>query len=476
LKHFIHRYRTWLLSLTLTLTLAACVAPMLLLSPQGQLMWALLKPLVGLDPKTTNLFEQPLLKGRLQALLGDNYSTAVSLLNTADKIQQEGPLFYLVSNYTPVPQLAEKAGFVWNAETNQMAVLLVSGGAPLIFAEQLNQQASKVIPSWPAELVDYTDPVKLKKMAMNSAAASASTTLGLSEQQTALATTAVTGGDVKKLAIDQATDKATASTTKALGLSEQQAALVKTAATGGDVKKQAVDQATKTATEAAKTKATELGLSEQQAELVKTATTGGDVKKLALSQATTAASETVTTTAISELGLSEQQAALIKTATTGGDVKKLAVGQATKAATEVATETVTDLATTTATEELGLSEHQSQLMQQAAKGASTEQLAAQLEQQKIAALQAELTLATEQEMAAEMALEQAEDKLAAAELQLAQATTGALKDTANATLVSAQTNQQAASKALLQVQQKVQLLQQQLKLPAPPTAKPTQDK
>jgi hypothetical protein len=167
---------------------------------------------------------------------------------------------------------------------------------------------------------------------------------------------------------------------------------------------------------------------------------------------------------------------LIKTATTGGDVKKLAVGQATKAATEVATETVTDLATTTATEGLGLSEHQSQLMQQAAKGASTEQLAAQLEQQKIAALQAELTLATEQEMAAEMALEQAEDKLAAAELQLAQATTGALKDTANATLVSAQTNQQAASKALLQVQQKVQLLQQQLKLPAPPTAKPTQDK
>ena len=118
--------------------LTQCVAPALLLAPQGQLMWALLKPMVGLDPKEANLFKQPLIQSRLEPLLGSHYAGAVQLLETADKIQQEGPLFYVVSKYTPVPELAEKAGFVWNSETNQMAVLLVSGGAPQVFAEKLN--------------------------------------------------------------------------------------------------------------------------------------------------------------------------------------------------------------------------------------------------------------------------------------------------------------------------------------------------
>ncbi|MDZ7869651.1 MAG: hypothetical protein U5L02_10745 [Rheinheimera sp.] len=91
--------------------LTQCVAPALLLAPQGQLMWALLKPLVGLDPKEANLFKQPLIQSRLEPLLGSHYAGAVQLLETADKIQQEGPLFYVVSKYTPVPELAEKAGF-----------------------------------------------------------------------------------------------------------------------------------------------------------------------------------------------------------------------------------------------------------------------------------------------------------------------------------------------------------------------------
>ena len=143
------------------LLLSACVAPALLLSPQGQLMWALLKPMVGLDPKEVNLFEQPLVKKRLESLLGEHYQTAVTLLNTADEIKQQGALFYVASKYTPLPQMAEKAGFVWNAETNQMAVLLSKGGATQIFAEAIEKQAKAVLPSWPDELVDYA------KMASN---------------------------------------------------------------------------------------------------------------------------------------------------------------------------------------------------------------------------------------------------------------------------------------------------------------------
>ncbi|MCT6699467.1 hypothetical protein [Rheinheimera sp. 4Y26] len=198
------RQRSWIFAISILL--AGCVAPALLLSPQGQLMWALLKPLVGLDPNEMNLLEQPLIKNRMQPLLGEHYDTAVTLLKTADKLQQEGPLFYLVSNHTPIPQLAEKAGFVWNSETNQMAVMLVSGGAPQIFAEQLNNQAAKVVPSWPADLADYADPVKLKQKALQKASSEASAQLGLSVQQQQLAG-AVLGGarveDVAKAQLEQ---------------------------------------------------------------------------------------------------------------------------------------------------------------------------------------------------------------------------------------------------------------------------------
>ncbi|MGI2134469.1 hypothetical protein [Shewanella baltica] len=156
--------------LWLALMLNACVAPLLLMSPQGQLMWALLKPLVGLDPNDVGLFEQPLIKNRMQELLGKNYDTTLSLLKTADKIQQEGPLIYLVSTYTPVPEMAEKAGLVWNSDTNQMAVMLMKGGAPLVISEQFSNQTEKRVPSWPKELADYTDPQKLQQKALDAGA------------------------------------------------------------------------------------------------------------------------------------------------------------------------------------------------------------------------------------------------------------------------------------------------------------------
>ncbi len=165
------------LVITTPLLLQGCVAPALMLSPQSQLMWALLKPMVGFDPKEVNLFKQELVRSRLQPLLGQHYETAVQLLETADQIQQEGPLFYVASKYTPLPQVAEKAGFVWNSEANQMAVLLVSGGAPQIFAEKLNDQVAAQHPAWPKELADYTDPDKLRQKALAQASQQADTIL-----------------------------------------------------------------------------------------------------------------------------------------------------------------------------------------------------------------------------------------------------------------------------------------------------------
>ncbi len=197
---FLNRFRQYAVVMAFSLVLGACVAPALLLSPQSQLMWALLKPMVGLDPNEMNLLEQPLIKNRMQPLLGEHYDTAVTLLKTADKVQQEGPLFYLVSNHSPIPQMAEKAGFVWNSETNQMAVMLVSGGAPLVFAEQLNNQAAKVVPSWPADLADYADPVKLKQKALQKATTEASAQLGLDSDQQNLATAVLGGAKVEDVA------------------------------------------------------------------------------------------------------------------------------------------------------------------------------------------------------------------------------------------------------------------------------------
>lgn len=118
------------------LMLSACVAP-LLAGAQSQLLWALIKPMVGLDPNEVNLFEQPLIKDRMQPLLGEHYGTAVNLLKTADEIQQQGPLFYVLSNNALTQPMADKAGFVWNSQSNQMAILLQQNGKQQIFSEPL---------------------------------------------------------------------------------------------------------------------------------------------------------------------------------------------------------------------------------------------------------------------------------------------------------------------------------------------------
>lgn len=137
--------------------LGACAAPVLVLPSASQLMFNLLKPLVGLDPNVVHLYDQPLVRNRMIALLGPHYDSALTLLRTADTIQREGMLFFVVSRYTPIPDVAARAGLVWNGDTNQMAVAILRGDGVQVFQELVQrrvqaaqeQTVAAVTPSWP---------------------------------------------------------------------------------------------------------------------------------------------------------------------------------------------------------------------------------------------------------------------------------------------------------------------------------------
>ena len=140
--------------------LAGCAAPTLLIPGSSQLVWALLKPLVGYDPNAVNLWEQPLIRNRMTAFLGTRYEPVMRFVRTANELQQEGPLFYVVSRHAPVPAFADKVGLVWNRDMNQFAALLHKDGVSQILTEKLQTsvedrttaEMQKVLPKWPAEL------------------------------------------------------------------------------------------------------------------------------------------------------------------------------------------------------------------------------------------------------------------------------------------------------------------------------------
>jgi len=130
------------------LLLAGCVSSLLVGNQlQSRLMWAFMEPLVGFNPNDINFFEAPIIKDRMTALLGDKYEPTMKLLRTANQIQQEGALYYVASRYAPagVQQVADAAGLVWNADTNQMAVMLVQDGVPDLLAEQAQNAATQFI-------------------------------------------------------------------------------------------------------------------------------------------------------------------------------------------------------------------------------------------------------------------------------------------------------------------------------------------
>lgn len=182
------RIRKALLVVLMTGLLTACLGG-LVARAGTEVLLAILKPMVGLDPNASSLFEQPVIKNRMQGFLGDKYDPVMKLIVTADKLQREGPLFYVVSRYTPIPDIAEKAGFVWNSDTNQMAVMLVTGGSPTIIAEQVllkktGQIAAEAVPQWPTELKTILDQDALVKKAVDAATGNVqSATMITAEQQ-----------------------------------------------------------------------------------------------------------------------------------------------------------------------------------------------------------------------------------------------------------------------------------------------------
>ncbi|WP_323814629.1 hypothetical protein [Cellvibrio sp. NN19] len=152
------------------LFLSACVSSLLIGNQlQSKLMWSFLKPLVGFDPNEVNLFETPMVKDRMTSLLGDKYEPTMKLLRTAQEIQQEGALFYVASRYAPaqVQTITDKAAMVWNADTNQMAVMLIKDGVPNIVSEQVEGAKEKIIPTLPTELQTAYDQAQAASAVIN---------------------------------------------------------------------------------------------------------------------------------------------------------------------------------------------------------------------------------------------------------------------------------------------------------------------
>jgi hypothetical protein len=150
----------------LCVALSACVSSLLIGNQmQSKLMWSFLKPLVGFDPNEVKFFEAPIIKNRMTALLGDKYEPTMKLLRTAQEIQQEGALFYVASRYAPaqVQAITDKAGMVWNADTNQMAVVLIKDGVPEVFSEQIANAKEKITPKLPDELQRAYDKAQATK-------------------------------------------------------------------------------------------------------------------------------------------------------------------------------------------------------------------------------------------------------------------------------------------------------------------------
>lgn len=269
----------------LSLMLSACVAPLLMMSPTSQLMWALLKPLVGFDPNEANLFEQPIIKDRMTSILGPNYDSTMQLLKTANELQQEGPLFYVVSRYAPMPDVAKQAGMVWNSQTNQMSVMLLKGdGTPQVFGENL----AAATPSWPTEMQGWQAQAKPAATALSSANTALTDTNKVLTG--AAATTSVLGNVLGS--IQQGASKTMADTTKQVVDSATASAQQQANKAVADTTKQVVSSATATAQQQANKAVAE---STKQAVSSATTTVQQQATKAVAEPATQAVSSATTT-------------------------------------------------------------------------------------------------------------------------------------------------------------------------------------
>lgn len=212
-------------ALFISLLLSACVSSLLIGNQvQSKLMWTFLKPLVGFDPNEVKFFEAPIIKDRMTAMLGDKYEPTMKLLRTAQEIQQEGALFYVASRYAPaqVQAVTDKAGMVWNSQTNQMAVMLIKDGKPEIFSEQIEGAKEAITPLFPQELQNAYGKAKAVQDALIEKQSA------LKEAQETLTNPAAALGETLNKKVDDAINKTNADVD---ALQEQQKSTLQNAAT-----------------------------------------------------------------------------------------------------------------------------------------------------------------------------------------------------------------------------------------------------
>lgn len=151
--------------------LTACTSLLIGNRAQSLLLKTFLTPLIGFDPTEVKLLENPMIKNRLEPLLGDKYEPTMKLLNTAQAIQRDGALFYIASKYAPseVQAITDKAAMVWNADTNQMAVMLIKDNVPEIISEQPST-GDVIKPLLPKELQNAFDSAKAYQEALKDSA------------------------------------------------------------------------------------------------------------------------------------------------------------------------------------------------------------------------------------------------------------------------------------------------------------------
>lgn len=201
----------WLSVALICALLCGCASVLIGNKAQSMMTKALFKSLLGVDLNEVKILENPLIKGRMQALLGDKYEPAMKLLNTAQEVQQEGALFYIVSRYAPpkVQAITDKAGMVWNSDTNQMAVMLIKDGKSDIISEQVAGAKKLIEPVLPKELQTAYDKARETQKAIE-------------DKQKALE-------NAINNATDLVVDKSTQAVGSQLGVSKETQSLVKDA-------------------------------------------------------------------------------------------------------------------------------------------------------------------------------------------------------------------------------------------------------
>ncbi|MGN0921447.1 MAG: hypothetical protein ACI4NJ_06985 [Cellvibrio sp.] len=121
---------------TILFSLTACTSLLIGNRIQGAILNAVFTQLVGKSPE--QLLADYRIQDRLKPLLGEHYEPAMKLLQTAREVQREGALFYVASRYAPdeVKGALSTAAMIYNADTNQMAVMLLGEDTAQIIGEQ----------------------------------------------------------------------------------------------------------------------------------------------------------------------------------------------------------------------------------------------------------------------------------------------------------------------------------------------------